>query len=77
MDISLLKFVKYLLIGILVAIGGAFFSELCGDFFNGLGNYGSAVVLGIGLYLCVVITTCTCLILNRLDRDKTNNKDDE
>ncbi len=77
MNSDLLKFGKCLLIGIIVAIGGIFFSELCGDFFNGLGDYGSAVAFGIGLYLCIVIVTCTGLILNRLDRDKTNDKDDE
>ena len=77
MNNSLLKFGKYLLIGIAVAIGGMFFSELCGDFFNGLGDYGSSVVVGIGLYLCIVIVTCTGLILDRLDKDKTDNKDDE
>lgn len=73
----LLKFGKNLLIGIIVAIGGMFFGELCGNLFNGLGDYGSAVVFGIGLYLCIVIVTCTGLILNRLDRDKTNDKDDK
>ena len=77
MNNGLLKFGKYLLIGIIVAIGGMFFSELCGDFFNGLGDYGSSVVYGIGLYLCIVIVACTGLILNRLDKDKTNAKDDK
>lgn len=75
MNRSFLKFGKCLLIGILVAIGGVFFSELCGNFFNGLGDYGTAVVFGIGLYLCIVTVTCTGLILNRLDGEKTN--DDE
>ena len=74
---DLLKFGKYLLIGIIVAIGGIFFSELCGVFFNGLGDYGLSVVYGIGLYLCIVIVTCTGLILNRLDKNKTNDKNDE
>ena len=35
-----------------------FFSDICGDFFNGM-DYGSACVLGIGMYLCVVVVTCT------------------
>lgn len=76
MNNSLLKFGQYLLMGIIVAIGGMFFSEFCGNFFNGLGDYGSSVVFGIGLYLCIVIVTCTGLILNRLDKDKADDKDD-
>lgn len=75
MNRSFLKFGKCLLIGIVVAMGGVFFSELCGNFFNGLGDYGTAVVFGIDLYLCIVTVTCTGLILNRLDGEKTN--DDE
>lgn len=74
MNHSFLKFGKCLLIGIVVAIGGVFFSELCGNFFNGLGDYGTAVVFGIGLYLCIVMVTCTGLILNRLDGEKANDE---
>ena len=77
MNDSLLKFGQCLLMGIVVAIGGMFFSELCGNFFNGLRDYGSAVVFGIGLYLCIVIVTCTGLILNRLEKDKADDKDGE
>ena len=74
---DLLKFGKCLLIGIIVAIGGMFFSDLYGNIFNGSGDYRLSAILGIGLYLCIVIVTCTGLILNRLDKDKTNDKDDE
>ena len=42
----------YFAIGCVVAIIGMFFSDICGDFFNGM-DYGSACVLGIGMYLCV------------------------
>ena len=74
---DLLKFGKCLLIGIIVAIGGTFFSDLYGNIFNGSGDYRLSAIFGIGLYLCIVIVTCTGLILNRLDKDKTNDKDDE
>jgi hypothetical protein len=36
----------YFAIGCVVAIIGMFFSDICGDFFNGM-DYGSACVLGI------------------------------
>ena len=36
---DLLKVGKYLLIGIIVAIGGIFFSDLYGNIFNGSGDY--------------------------------------
>lgn len=74
---NIIVFIKYLLIGIAVAIGGMFFSALCGDFFNGLGDYGIAAVFGICLYLCIVIVICTGLILNRLDRNKSDKKDEK
>ena len=48
----------YFAIGCVVAIIGMFFSDICGDFFNGM-DYGSACVLEIGMYLCVVVVTCT------------------
>ena len=38
----------YFAIGCVVAIIGMFFSDICGDFFNGM-DYGSACVLGIGM----------------------------
>lgn len=39
----------YFAIGCVVAIIGMFFSDICGDFFNGM-DYGSACVLGISLW---------------------------
>lgn len=74
---DLLKFGKCLLIGIIVAIGGMFFSDLVWKHFQRIGDYRLSAIFGIGLYLCIVIVTCTGLILNRLDKDKTNDKDDE
>ena len=60
------KIWQFVLVGIIVAIGGLFVSDLTGDFFNGM-DYGSAAVLGIGMYLCVVIVTCTGVIISKLD----------
>lgn len=51
---DLLKFGKCLLIGIIVAIGGTFFSDLYGNIFNGSGDYRLSAIFGIGLYLCIV-----------------------
>lgn len=74
MNHSMIKLGEYLLLGIVIAVGGMFFSELCGSLFNGM-NYGAAVSLGMGIYLCVVIVTCTGLILQRLDENKSSHKD--
>ena len=41
------------------------FSDICGGFFNGM-DYGSACVLGMGMYLCVVVTTCTGIIISKI-----------
>ena len=67
------KIWKFVLIGIIVAVGGMFFSDIIGGLFNGM-DYGSACVLGIGMYLCVVVVTCTGVIVTRLDKNSDSNK---
>ena len=47
---------RYFVLGCIVAIVGMFFSDMSGNFFNGM-DYGSACVLGMGMYLCVVVVT--------------------
>ncbi len=56
---------KYLLLGCLTAVGGMFAAELAGDFFTGM-DWGSAAVVGICMYLCVVVVTCTGVIICKL-----------
>lgn len=73
-DKALKNFLKYLLIGFLVAIGGIFFSELCASIFNGL-SYDTGVSLGMTMYLCIVVVVCTGLILSRMKGN--DNKEDE
>lgn len=58
---------RYVLAGVLTAIGGMFVSDLAGHFFNGM-DYGSACVLGIGMYLCAVVVTCTGIIVTKLNQ---------
>lgn len=70
---------KYILVGIAVAIGVTIASDLAGDFFNGLGGYGFGCILGICMYLCVVIVTCTGIIVTELHKnahagEKNDNK---
>ena len=59
----------YFVIGLAVAFGGLLFSDLCGNFFNGM-EYGAACTVGIGLYLCVVVITCTGIIVSHLEKRK-------
>ncbi len=61
------KLWQFLLIGLFVALAGLLLSDPLANFFNGM-DYGSAAVLALGLYLCVVIVTCTSLILAKLDQ---------
>lgn len=61
---------QYILLGIAVAIGGMFVSDIAGDFFNGMGGYGFGCILGICMYLCIVIVTCTGIIITKLNKDK-------
>ena len=71
---------RYFVIGCIVAMIGTFFSSICGSFFNGM-DFGSACVLGIGLYLCVVVTTCTGIIVSKIsskpNEESTKKKEDE
>ena len=72
---------KYILVGIIVAVGGMFVSDVAGNFFNGLGSYGFGCILGICMYLCVVVVTCTGIIVSKLNKtthsDKQNDKPSE
>ena len=64
------KIGSYFAIGCVVAIIGMLVSDICGSIFNGM-DYGSACVLGIGMYLCVVVVTCTGIIVSKIS-SKTN-----
>lgn len=70
------KIGTYFAIGCVVAIIGMFFSDICGSFFNGM-DYGSACVLGIGMYLCVVVLTCTGVIVSKIDSNSKGKTSDE
>ena len=59
---------QYILVGIAVAIGGMFLSDITGNIFNGM-DYGSGCVLGICMYLCVVVVTCTGIIITKLNKN--------
>lgn len=59
----------YFVIGLAVAFGGVLFSDVCGNFFNGM-EYGAACTLGMGIYLCVVVITCTGILVSYLEKKK-------
>ncbi|MDE6607653.1 MAG: hypothetical protein K2K54_07860 [Lachnospiraceae bacterium] len=67
------KLWQYILVGAAAAIGGLFVSDITGEIFNGM-DYGSACVLGICMYLCVVIVTCTGIIVTKLDKNKNSEE---
>lgn len=60
------KIVSFFVIGVIVALFGILVSDICGDVFNGM-DYGSACTVGMLAYLCVVVVTCTGLIISKLD----------
>lgn len=51
---------RYVFWGILVALGGMFFSMVVAHFAT---SKDAAVSLGIGLYLCILTVTCTGIVL--------------
>ena len=57
---------RYVFLGVLVALGGMFFSMVVARFAT---SKDAAVSLGIGMYLCIVTITCTGIVLLRI-KDK-------
>ena len=57
---------KYFCWGIFVAIIGMIFATLFATFFNGMDKAG-ALAVGVGLYLCMVVITCTGIIVSKLE----------
>ena len=69
------KACQFVLAGIAVAIGGLFFSALIGNLFNGM-DYDAAAIIGICMYLCVVVVTCTGIIVSKLDKNSHSGEAD-
>lgn len=67
---------RYVILGIAVAIGGMLVSDLIGFIFNGM-DYGSALALGMGMYLCIVVVTCTGIIISKIDKNSHDGDSDE
>ena len=67
------KIWTYFAMGCVLAIVGMLFSDICGDFFNGM-DYGSACVLGMLMYLCVVIVTCTGIIVSKISSNSNEEQ---
>lgn len=66
----------YFVAGCVLAVIGMFFADICGHFFNGM-EYGSACTLGIGMYLCVVVVTCTGIIVSKITSKQNENTSDK
>lgn len=60
------QILRYVFLGILVALGGFFFALVVARFAT---SKDAAVSLGIGMYLCIVTVTCTGIVLLRM-KDK-------
>lgn len=71
------KIGQSIVLGLVVAVVGLVFSAFTGNFFSGM-DFGSASVLGICLYLCVVVVTCTGVIVAKLEeRPDSGEKHEE
>lgn len=58
---------RYVFLGILVALGGFFFALVVARFAT---SKDAAVSLGIGMYLCIINVTCTGILVSRMDKKK-------
>lgn len=65
----------YFVIGLVIAFVGVIVSDVFADIFNGL-PYGTGAILGMGAYLCVVVITCTGMIVSKLEEKMGNSSDD-
>ena len=57
---------KYFCWGIFVTIIGMIFAILFANFFDGM-DIAGALAVGVGLYLCMVVITCTGIIVSKLE----------
>ena len=69
------KLGAYFVIGLVVAFVGVLFSDIFADIFNGL-PYGTGAILGMGAYLCVVVITCTGIIISKIE-EKSDKEEKE
>jgi len=69
------KIGAYFVIGLVVAFVGVLFSDIFADIFNGL-PYGTGAILGMGAYLCVVVITCTGIIISKIE-EKSDKEEKE
>ena len=69
------KLGAYFVIGLVVAFVGVLFSDIFADIFNGL-PYGTGAVLGMCAYLCVVVITCTGIIISKIE-EKSDKEEKE
>lgn len=65
----------YFVIGLVIAFIGVIVSDVFADIFNGL-PYGTGAILGIGAYLCVVVITCTGIVVSKIE-DKSESKSND
>lgn len=65
-DRDLRNILRYLLIGIVVALGGMFFALAMDCLFNGE----ESLSVGIGMYICILIVTCTGIVVTRLRKNE-------
>ena len=73
---ELLSVIKYVVAGIVVAVVGMFVSDYAGRLFTGM-DYGSGAVLGVCMYLCVVVVTCTGIIISKMERNAASDQSDD
>ena len=69
------KIGAYFAIGLIIAFIGVWVSDVLADIFNGL-PYGAGAVLGMCAYLCVVVITCTGIIVSKIE-EKSESKEKE
>ena len=63
------KILKCIFIGIVVAVGGLIFTEFLSSILNGLDKDVMRVLMFLS-YICILIITCTGIILDKIKGDK-------
>ena len=70
------RILKYFAIGCVLAIAGIIFSANCAGLFNGM-DIEKACILVMEMYLCVVVVTCTGIIVSKITSKQNEDNFDE
>ena len=62
----------YFVIGVIMSVVGMGFADIIRKVYGLTYDYGDAYILGYGIYLCIVMITCTGIIVSKIESLKSD-----